>query len=109
MKLEERLADWIGSWNFVVWQTIFILVWIGFNLTPWALDPFPFQFLNLLLSLQATYTVPILMIHANKMERMDRDLAKQDSDNTKTILLSIKKLEKNLITKIEEIDEDETK
>ena len=105
MKLEEKLSDWIGSWSFVVWQTTFIIVWVIFNLTPFAFDPFPFIFLNLMLSLQATYTVPILMIHSNKMEQLDRESAQQNNLDTKTILDSIKKLEKNLIVKIEEVED----
>jgi uncharacterized membrane protein len=109
-RLEDKVAKAVGSWAFLLGQTVVISLYIAFNtLTPQFLhfDPFPFTFLNVILSLQAAYTAPILLLSHNRMAEADRELAQQDRQNTKAILNSIKKLEKTLINAIEEIDDDE--
>jgi uncharacterized membrane protein len=74
-RLADRLANFLGSWPFIISQSIFMVLWILFNLYAifglhW--DPYPFIFLNLVLSFQATYAGPILLLAANRQALRDR-------------------------------------
>ena len=68
----ERLADaialYVGSWRFLIIQTILVLIWIALNVVAitsrW--DPYPFVLLNLLFSVQAAYTGPVLLLSQNR-------------------------------------------
>jgi uncharacterized membrane protein len=72
----ERIADWIassvGSWTFIIAQTIILTLWIGLNLLAWFFrwDPYPFILLNLVLSFQSAYAAPILMISQNRQAKL---------------------------------------
>jgi uncharacterized membrane protein len=79
----EALARGVGSWRFLIIQTILVALWIALNVTellfhPW--DPFPFILLNLLFSVQAAYTGPILLIAANRSAERDRLLLEHDAE-----------------------------
>lgn len=82
-RLGERLADnvaaTVGSWRFIAIQSGLLLGWIALNALlgrPW--DPYPFILLNLLLSFQAAYTAPIIMMSQNRQSGIDRDRAVAD-------------------------------
>ncbi|MBP7670300.1 MAG: DUF1003 domain-containing protein [Ferrovibrio sp.] len=79
-KLADLVADRVGSWGFVVSQSLVLALWIIGN--AWfgrgAWDPYPFILLNLLLSFQAAYTAPIIMMSQNRMAGIDRRRAEQD-------------------------------
>lgn len=101
----DRLVSLIGTWKFLVIQSIVLLAhviagtWFGY-------DAYPFIFLNLLLSFQAAYTAPIIMMSQNRMAAFDRDLAKIDRENTKRILEAVHRLERVLIKQVDSaIDE----
>ena len=74
----ERAADWVaalmGSWRFIIVQSILLVIWIIINIygiiKEW--DPYPFILLNLLLSMQAAYTAPIIMMSQNRQGDLDR-------------------------------------
>lgn len=74
----ERAADWIttkiGSWPFIIGQNLAIFAWCSVNsylvLGRAALDPFPWILLNLMLSLQAAQTGPIVLIASNRQEKL---------------------------------------
>jgi uncharacterized membrane protein len=72
----DRIADWIaaavGSWPFIIIQTIIMLAWIFLNVTAWFnhWDPYPFILLNLALSFQAAYAGPIIMISQNRQGKL---------------------------------------
>src|SRR6266850_8564662 len=73
----ERLADGIsagiGSWPFLIVQTIAVLIWLGGNLFLYFhFDPKPFILLNLLFSIQAAYTGPVLLLAGNRQAQKDR-------------------------------------
>jgi uncharacterized membrane protein len=81
----ERVADsaagTVGSWRFIIIQTILVAIWIAFN--AWELglgrfDPFPFVLLNLMFSVQAAYTGPILLLAGNRAAKKDRAIAQRD-------------------------------
>jgi uncharacterized membrane protein len=84
LSLGERLADAVaaavGSWRFIVIQSGLLAAWILGNATigAGAWDPFPFILLNLLLSFQAAYTAPIIMMSQNRLSDVDRERALAD-------------------------------
>ncbi len=79
-KAADRVAKLVGSWHFIIIQSLMITVWITFNVIAYVLhwDPYPFILLNLFLSLQAAYTAPILMMSQNRLSEMDRIEAHND-------------------------------
>lgn len=82
----ERAADFVastvGSWRFIIIQTVLLIIWIILNVTAWKnhWDPYPFILLNLMLSFQAAYTGPIVMMSQNRAGDIDRKRAQQDLD-----------------------------
>lgn len=80
----QRLADSvtksIGSWSFIVVQSVILLVWIAVNTIAWRQhwDPYPFILLNLVLSFQAAYAAPIIMMSQNRQNAKDREKAEAD-------------------------------
>src|SRR5579859_1026806 len=73
--LADRMANFLGSWKFIIGQSIFMTCWIIFNIVAifgFKWDAYPFIFLNLVLSFQATYAGPILLLAANRAAQKDR-------------------------------------
>jgi uncharacterized membrane protein len=71
--MADRFAAVIGSWRFILTQTILLILWVLINvLNVFKFDPYPFTFLNLILSVQAAFTGPILLLSANRMALQDR-------------------------------------
>jgi uncharacterized membrane protein len=84
MTFGERAADGfaatMGSWPFIIAQSIVLMIWIALNVTAWVLhwDPYPFILLNLALSLEAAYAAPIIMMSQNRQADKDRLAAEED-------------------------------
>jgi uncharacterized membrane protein len=78
--LADKVAATIGSWRFIVFQSTAIALWITGNAltSPGAWDPYPFILLNLLLSFQAAYTAPAIMMSQNRQSELDRQHAQND-------------------------------
>ena len=77
--LSEKFARTMGTPGFLIGMTVFIVVWISFNtLTPWAFDPYAFLFLTLMLSLQASYAAPLILLAQNRQADRDRVALEQD-------------------------------
>ena|SRR5579864_8956097 len=83
----ERIADGaargVGSWRFIIVQSILVAIWIAFNVYELGLahfDPFPFVLLNLMFSVQAAYTGPILLLASNRQTARDRAMAWRDDE-----------------------------
>jgi uncharacterized membrane protein len=80
----QRVADGVaatmGSWKFIIIQSMFLVVWIILNLTAWVQqwDPYPFILLNLALSFQAAYAAPFIMMAQNRQQDIDRQAAAND-------------------------------
>lgn len=82
----QRVADWVaelvGSWRFIIIQSGLLVLWITINVVAvvqrW--DPYPFILLNLLLSFQAAYTAPLIMMSQNRQATIDRRNAAHDYD-----------------------------
>jgi uncharacterized membrane protein len=80
-KLSERIARFLGTGRFIVWMTGVIVVWLIWNIAaPPALrwDPYPFIFLTLMLSLQASYAAPLILLAQNRQDDRDRVNLEQD-------------------------------
>ncbi len=79
-KLADRLARIMGSWGFIVFQTLFISSWIILNVVAYLQhwDTYPFVLLNLLFSLQAAFAAPIIMMSQNRQTERDRIQAEAD-------------------------------
>jgi uncharacterized membrane protein len=71
--LADRISSSIGSWPFLIVQTVAVLIWLGGNLFLYFhFDPKPFILLNLLFSIQAAYTGPVLLLAGNRQAQKDR-------------------------------------
>ena len=79
-KMADGLARGMGSWKFIITQTIFVICWMTFNVVALAIgwDKYPFILLNLLFSIQAAYAAPIIMMSQNRQNERDREQAHQD-------------------------------
>jgi len=87
----QRAADWVattvGSWPFVLTQSALLATWVVLNVTAYIRhwDPYPFILMNLVLSLQAAYTAPIIMMSQTRQAMRDRIEAQHDYEiNVKT-------------------------
>ncbi|HET8603722.1 MAG TPA: DUF1003 domain-containing protein [Marmoricola sp.] len=77
----ERFARFMGTARFLIYMTLFVVVWIGWNaLAPDGLrfDPYAFIFLTLMLSLQASYAAPLILLAQNRQEDRDRVVGERD-------------------------------
>ena len=79
-RLADQVASTIGSWRFIIFQSTGIFLWILGNALSGAnaWDPYPFILLNLLLSFQAAYTAPAIMMSQNRQSELDRRHAQND-------------------------------
>src|SRR3979411_1206466 len=78
-KLADKIASGIGSWTFLIVQSFLVLCWVLGNIILTIIqkennhwDPFPFILLNLLFSVQAAYTGPVLLLAGNRQSQKDR-------------------------------------
>jgi uncharacterized membrane protein len=82
--LGDRVADWVaatmGSWGFIIGQSILLVIWIVLNVTAYVQqwDPYPFILLNLALSFQAAYAAPFIMMSQNRQAAIDRAAMQTD-------------------------------
>jgi uncharacterized membrane protein len=77
----ESFARFMGTAKFLFWMTVFVALWVAWNtLAPRDLqfDDFPFIFLTLMLSLQASYAAPLILLAQNRQEQRDKVIAEQD-------------------------------
>lgn len=79
-RVADATARVMGSWPFIIGQTIIVGVWVVLNVTAWVnrWDPYPFILLNLMFSVQAAYAAPILMMSQNRQAERDRYQAQAD-------------------------------
>lgn len=79
--LSERFARYMGTAYFLIGMTIFVLAWVLWNLLAprdWRFDEYPFIFLTLMLSLQASYAAPLILLAQNRQADRDRVALEQD-------------------------------
>lgn len=79
-RLSDAVAATMGSWRFIIIQSVLLTFWVILNVVAivkhW--DPYPFILLNLMLSFQAAYAAPIIMMSQNRQASIDRLDAKHD-------------------------------
>ena len=86
LTMGQRAADLVaatmGSWTFILIQSALFVVWVVLNVAAYVFqwDPYPFILMNLVLSLQAAYTGPVVMMSQNRMAMRDRVAAQLDYD-----------------------------
>ncbi len=88
-RVADRVADTIGSWPSIIIPTCILIIWIILNVIGWikSWDPYPFILLNLMLSFQAAYSGPVIMMSQNRQSAKDRIAAEVDHEvNTKAEL-----------------------
>ena len=88
-RLSERFARFLGTARFLVYMTAFVLFWVLWNtLAPQSLrfDEYPFIFLTLILSLQASYAAPLILLAQNRQADRDRIALNEDrAQNARSI------------------------
>ena len=112
-QLSERFARFIGTARFLVYMTIFVTAWVLWNIFgPQQLrfDEYPFIFLTLLLSLQASYAAPLILLAQNRQADRDRVTSQEDRARdernlavTEFMVREIAAMRKELVHEIKEI------
>lgn len=79
-RIADKVATGMGSWRFIIIQTIIVAIWMVLNFVAYVShwDPYPFILLNLLFSTQAAYAAPIIMMAQNRQNERDRAQAQAD-------------------------------
>ena len=79
-RLADAVAKGMGSWRFIIIQTVFVIIWMGLNLVAFTYhwDAYPFILLNLVFSTQAAYAATIIMMSQNRQSERDRIQAQSD-------------------------------
>ena len=94
-RVADRVTGFMGSWKFIIIQTVIVLVWIGGNIyLLFHFDPFPFILLNLAFSTQAAYAAPLILLAGNRASIRDRmtlehtaaEADKEDRQNEELLL-----------------------
>jgi CRP/FNR family transcriptional regulator, cyclic AMP receptor protein len=101
-RVADSFADTIGSWPFIIIQSMILAVWILLNIAAWVnhWDPYPFILLNLMLSFQAAYAGPVIMMSQNRQSAKDRLAAEIDHQVNTKAELEIN----NLVRRLDELE-----
>ena len=97
----EKVARFIGSARFIGWMTVFVAVWVIWNTTApddLRFDPFPFIFLTLILSLQASYAAPLILLAQNRQADRDRVQYQEDRNLTERLVADTEYLTREIAT-----------
>jgi uncharacterized membrane protein len=106
-KVADAVAKGMGSWSFIIWQTLIVLIWMALNIVGFIQhwDAYPFILLNLIFSTQAAYAAPIIMMSQNRQTDRDRIQAQQDYATNLAAKKEIEDLQEKLSTiELEKID-----
>ena len=80
-RLSEQIARFLGTARFIVYMTVFVAIWVTWNIAAppnLQFDSYPFIFLTLILSLQASYAAPLILLAQNRQDDRDRVQYEQD-------------------------------
>lgn len=106
-RASDKLAEFAGSWFFIIAFTLFLIIWILINVyflkNPF--DPYPFIMLNLVLSCVAAVQAPLIMMSQKRQEQKDRERAENDFK----VNLKCEIILENLHRKLDELLEYERK
>jgi len=83
-RIADHVTGFMGSWNFIIIQTVIVLIWIAGNvfLLTRPFDPYPFILLNLAFSTQAAYAAPLILLAGNRSAVRDRLTLEHAADET---------------------------
>jgi uncharacterized membrane protein len=98
-RLTERVARFLGTGRYLVYQSVLIILWIVYNTaTPksWRFDPYTFTFLTLILSLQAAYAAPLILLAQNRQDDRDRVNLEADRDEARQAKADLEYLAREL-------------
>lgn len=97
-RLADNVASGMGSWRFIIIQTILVMIWMGLNVVGiiYQWDVYPFILLNLVFSTQAAYAAPIIMMAQNRQSERDRVQAQDDYQTNLDAKSDIEALQKQL-------------
>ena len=100
-KAADKITKILGSWEFILIQSFILAIWIILNFSAWInhWDPYPFILLNLVLSFQAAYTAPIILMSENREADRERRKTALDLSTDKKAekeILEIKQMIENL-------------
>jgi uncharacterized membrane protein len=115
-RMADKLASAMGSWKFLIIQTLLLLIWVVSNLVlSRPFDVYPFVFLNLLLSFQAAYSAPIIMMSSNRKEQIDRSrsiklfkLETEDNERLKLMMDHIDQHFHSLNRRIDQLEKNQS-
>lgn len=104
-RVADKVAAVVGAWPFILVQSCILVCWIAYNIyvvkqyhdDKAAFDPYPFILLNLMLSFQAAYTGPIVMMSQNRQNEKDRYAAQCDFDCNKTAEEEVRVIMEHLV------------
>ena len=78
-QFSEAIARFLGTGRYLIFQTVIVVTWVLVNaIEPLQFDGYPFIFLTLILSLQASYAAPLILLAQNRQEDRDREQAERD-------------------------------
>lgn len=97
-RLADAVANYMGSWSFIILQSVLVILWMGINIIAYVdhWDPYPFILLNLLFSTQAAYAAPIIMMSQNRQNSRDRRQAIEDFETNIKAKKEIESLQRTL-------------
>ena len=97
-RVSEQLARFLGTGTYLLWQTVFVILWIALNLIgllgEW--DPYPFILLNLAFSTQAAYAAPLILLSQNRQDDRDRVALEEDRGRARRTVADTEYLSREL-------------
>lgn len=101
-RASDKATSFIGSWKFIIIQTVVLIIWIIFNAFElfFHWDPYPFIFLNLVVGFVASYSAPVIMMSQNRAEERDRKKSEIDLATDRKAEREIEEIQ----VKLEEMD-----
>lgn len=95
-RIADKFAVVVGSWKFILIQSLLLAIWIALNAACLAFrwDPYPFILLNLFLSFQAAYTGPVIMMSQNRQAEIDRETMLKDYELSEQSLKLLQRITK---------------
>ncbi len=98
IRLANAIIGFMGSWPFLIIQTVICSLWIALNVVAWFrhFDPYPFILLNLAFSTQAAYAAPLILMASNVSSAKDRELWENDYATNQKAYEKIEELERQI-------------
>jgi uncharacterized membrane protein len=110
-RVADRVAAFIGSWQFIIIQSVIFAIWVVVNtlwlLSAYQFDPYPFILFNLFMSAEAAYSSPLILMSQNRQAERDRVQAENDyqtnvaaKEEIETVLRELGRIEIEKLDKI---------